>query len=203
MNVSTTIVRLLRRHAVIGLVAGGFLMAAGTAQAAPLLIENFDDITTLTGSGWTRTNNSSPAGSTAWFQGSTAVFSSQTGAPDAYVAANFDNAGFGGDISNWLISPILTLDNGETIGFYTRTETGGGVFNDHLRVAPEHQWRQRECRWDRRVGRRLHDIAAHRQPGPQRRLPRLVDAVHRDDQRPGRPGLRSLRLPLQCRRHEC
>jgi hypothetical protein len=131
----TTVVRLLRRRALLGLVAGtGFLIAAGSAQAAPLLLENFDNIGTLAGSGWTLTNNSSPLGSTGWFQGNDSAFTSQAGASDAYIAANFNNAGFGGDISNWLISPILTLDNGETIAFYTRTEAGGASFNDHLEV---------------------------------------------------------------------
>jgi PEP-CTERM motif len=130
----TTVVRWLRRRTLIGLVAGtGFLMA-GSAQAAPLLMENFDNIGTLAGAGWTLTNNSAALGSTGWFQGDDSVFTSQAGASDAYIAANFNNAGFGGDISNWLISPILTLENGETLAFYTRTEAGGAPFNDHLEV---------------------------------------------------------------------
>jgi hypothetical protein len=131
----TTVVRLLRRRALVGLVAGtGFLAAAGSAQASGLLMENFDDIGTLAGSGWTLTNNSSPLGSTNWFQGNNAVFTSQAGASDAYIAANFLNADLGGNISNWLISPTLTLDNGETIAFYTRTDTDGSSFNDHLEL---------------------------------------------------------------------
>lgn len=97
------------------------LVAFGVdALAGPLLSEGFDDISTLPGSGWVQTNNSSPLGSTAWFQGNSGIFPSQAGAPDAYIAANFDNS-FGGNISNWLISPTLTLGNNDTIEFYTRT----------------------------------------------------------------------------------
>src|SRR5215831_10026318 len=95
---------------------------AGSMQAATLLSEGFDDITTLAGNGWALINNSSPAGTTGWFQGVPAVFPSQSGAPNSYIAANFNNAAFGGDISNWLITPMLLLDNGLTLTFFTRTE---------------------------------------------------------------------------------
>lgn len=96
--------------------------------------ENFNDITTLAGSGWVMVNNSNPAGSTGWFQGDPTVFSAQSGAPDSYIAANFNNAGFAGNISNWLITPEMTLFNGETVSFYARTESGGSIFNDGLEL---------------------------------------------------------------------
>jgi hypothetical protein len=108
--------------------------AVGTAQSAPILTEGFDDITTLAGSGWTQINNSALLGTTGWFQGNTGVFSAQAGAGNAYVAANFNNAYIGGgNISNWLISPELNLTNGETISFFTRTETGA-PFADRLEL---------------------------------------------------------------------
>ena len=88
-----------------------------------LLTESFDDITTLPGSGWVEINNSTTGGSTGWFQGNSGVFPSQSGAPDSYIAANFNNAGAGGDISNWLLLPVLTLNNGDILSFYSRTET--------------------------------------------------------------------------------
>jgi hypothetical protein len=96
--------------------------------------ENFDNITTLAGSGWVLVNNSNPVGSTGWFQGDPSVFSSQNGAPDSYIAANFNNAGFGGNISDWLISPEMAFSNGTVISFYARTEPGGAIFNDSLEV---------------------------------------------------------------------
>jgi hypothetical protein len=105
--------------------AGSFLLllAASSLQAGVILNEGFNDISTLAGSGWTQVNNSSPAGSTGWFQGNTGIFGSQAGASDAYIAANFDNAAYGGDISNWLITPVLSLQYNLQLAFYTRTET--------------------------------------------------------------------------------
>lgn len=98
-------------------------LAAASAAAQPLT-ENFDSVALLAGSGWVATNNSSPSGSTGWFQGNTAVFSAQGGAANSYVAANLNGATFGGNISNWLITPTLTdLRNTTVLTFYTRTET--------------------------------------------------------------------------------
>ena len=57
------------------------------------LTEGFDDITTLVNpGGWVMQNNSMPGpGSTGWFQGNTLVFTSQSGADDSYIGANFNN----------------------------------------------------------------------------------------------------------------
>jgi hypothetical protein len=107
---------------------------ASRAHAAPLLVENFDNIGTLAGSGWVQTNNSTAGGPSAWFQGNTAVFNSQAGAADAYIAANFNNAPPGGDISNWLLTPALLLANGETLSFWSRTFDVGSPFPDRLEV---------------------------------------------------------------------
>jgi hypothetical protein len=108
------------------------LSLASTGQASTILIENFDNIGTLPGSGWVQTNNSAPLGSTGWFQGNPVVFPSQAGAPDSYIAANFLNAApTGGDISNWLITPTLSLSDLDMLSFYTRS---AGAFPDRLEV---------------------------------------------------------------------
>ena len=99
------------------------LLLSAVPSAFAVLTENFDDVSLLPGGGWALINNSSPAGATGWFQGNSAVFPAQAGAADSYVAANFLNAGFGGDISNWLLTPVVTLTNGDSISFYTRTQT--------------------------------------------------------------------------------
>ena len=111
----------------------GLLFAAATSSlhAGTLLSEGFDSIATLAGSGWIMTNNSNPPGLTNWFQGNTAIFTSQGGAGDSYIAANFDNADFGGNISNWLISPVLALDATTVLTFYTRSDNS---FPDNLEV---------------------------------------------------------------------
>jgi hypothetical protein len=107
---------LLKSLALIGI-------ATPLLNSAPLLSEGFDNLSTLATSGWVLTNNSSPAGTSGWFQGLPAIFPSQSGPTNSYVAANFLNAAFGGTISNWLLTPILTLENGETLTFYTQTES--------------------------------------------------------------------------------
>jgi hypothetical protein len=130
----TTSLNFLKRSASIGLIAGaGWAVATPSVPAATLLQENFNDITALPGSGWVLTNNSSPLGTTGWFQGNDGIFTAQAGAANAYIAANYNNAAVGGNISNWLISPVLTLANGDTIAFYTRAETGA-TFADRLEL---------------------------------------------------------------------
>lgn len=108
-------------------------LAAIPSFGAVILSQNFDNVATITGSGWVMTNNSSPIGTTNWFQGNTGIFSSQTGAADSYIAANFENAAAGGDISNWLLTPTVTVNNGFVLSFYTRTETAS-PFPDRLQV---------------------------------------------------------------------
>ena len=54
------------------------------------------------------TNNSNPARPTGWFQGNTAAFSRRAAPPDSYIAANLNGTTFGGNVSNWLITPVFT-----------------------------------------------------------------------------------------------
>ncbi len=103
------------------------IMTAGT------LTEGFDNIATLPGAGWVMVNNSNPAGSTGWFQGNTDIFTALSGAPDSYIAANFNNAGFGGNISNWLLTPVIDFAGSNVLTFWTRTEVGS-PFPDRLEV---------------------------------------------------------------------
>jgi hypothetical protein len=88
------------------------------------LTEGFDDVSALPGSGWAVSNNSVPLGLTDWFQGNADLFGSQSGAPDSYLGANYNNTTGAGTISNWLLTPVLTLDNGAAISFYTCTPIG-------------------------------------------------------------------------------
>jgi hypothetical protein len=100
----------------------------------PVLTENFDNIATLGPAGWAIIDNSQPLGTTNWFQGDSTVFPSQAGAPNAYISADFDNTvGPGGTISNWLLTPVLTLHNGDILSFYTRT-VSVPEFPDRLEV---------------------------------------------------------------------
>ncbi len=103
--------------------AGLLAVAAGctvSASAAPLFSESFNDITTLSANGWVFVNNSSPPGSTSWFQGDPAIVAAASGPANSYIAANFNNAAFGGAASNWLLTPELALFNGESLNFALR-----------------------------------------------------------------------------------
>jgi uncharacterized repeat protein (TIGR01451 family) len=94
-------------------------------QADPAdLTEGFNDITTLPGLGWFMQNNSSPLGVTGWFQGNDTVFPAQAGATTSYIGANYNNTAGTGTISNWLLTPVLNLNDGDTVSFWTRTATG-------------------------------------------------------------------------------
>ena len=74
----------------VGLAAA---LAASAALAQVTLTENFDNVATLPASGWVQSNNSTPGGLTGWFQGTPGVsFAAAAGAPNSYIAANFDNA---------------------------------------------------------------------------------------------------------------
>jgi hypothetical protein len=105
--------------------------------ASPLLFNDwsmgFEDITQLPGLGWAQINNSSPLGTTGWFQGNTEVFSAHQGPADSYIGANFNNTGSVGTISNWLLTPEMVLQDGATISFYTRT-ADGSTWADRLEV---------------------------------------------------------------------
>jgi hypothetical protein len=76
-------------------------------------------------------NNSSPAG-LGYFQGNSSVFGAHSGAADSYIGANFAGAQDFGIVSNWLILPQFTLNNGDFLSFYTRSV--GSEFPDSLQV---------------------------------------------------------------------
>lgn len=104
---------------------------------AQAFTENFDNISTLTGSGWFTQNNSTTIGLQAgWFQGNSLdVFSAYNGASTAYIAANFQNTTGTNTISNWLVTPSRIIHNGDVITFYTRTtDITGTVYDDRLQV---------------------------------------------------------------------
>jgi hypothetical protein len=97
------------------------------------LTEGFDNVTTLPGAGWAQINKSSPLGTTGWFQGDSATFTSQSGASNSYIAANFASGSGTATISNWLLTPPLILQNGAQLTFWTRT-VSPPQFPDRLQV---------------------------------------------------------------------
>lgn len=116
--------------AIVALVVGILQVGATPVQADPMLSEGFNNVGSLAGSGWVMTNNSSPAGLN-WFQGNTGVFDAHSGAANSYIASNYLAADGGGDISNWLITPQMLLQDGVTLSFFTRS---AGALPDSLEV---------------------------------------------------------------------
>lgn len=110
-----------------------------TTAQAQAYTQNFNDIATLPGLGWHIQNNSSPVGALGWFQGtatnatpSPGPFNAHVGAPNAYIAANFNSTGGGtGIISNWLMTPNRTIRNGDVFSFYTRKPTISAGMTDY------------------------------------------------------------------------
>lgn len=113
--------------------AAGYVGGTPTAtpSCTPILNEGFDDITNLPG--WAMINHSEPLGVADWFQGTDTVFPAFDGSPTAYIAANFNCTSGVGTISNWLLTPVLSLRNGNTLTFYTRT-MAMSAFPDRLQV---------------------------------------------------------------------
>ena len=120
----------------LGLAAGLLAASSSAIAARVVLTENFD------GPGIPATfvvvNNSTGAGSVGtspgWFQGNPAVFTAQAGAANSYISANFATATPGGNIRDWLLLPAQTYYAGDILSFFSRTEIGGGPFNDRLQV---------------------------------------------------------------------
>lgn len=106
------------KSALISAFALALTLGLSSGASADPLTENFD---AGVPAGWTVNNLSQPPGTLDWFQGNEFVFPAQQGAPNSYLAANFESGGEVSTISNWLILPTSTYRNGDTLSFYSRT----------------------------------------------------------------------------------
>ncbi len=119
------------------LLSFSLLFAIGSINAQSLYTYGFNNGTAgLTTDGWVRTNQSSPATATLWgipTAAPTATFSggAQSLPAISFALVNFTSVGVltpggttpstgSGPISNWLISPSITVQNGDVISFYSR-----------------------------------------------------------------------------------
>ncbi len=110
-----------------------FLIVSAALQSQTLLTENFDTFP----ASWTFTNQSQPVGTTNWQQGTVSPFGGGfNGGATSYVRTNFNSvaAGMSGTISNWLISPSVSLFNGDVIKFYTRAGANFSSTPDRLEL---------------------------------------------------------------------
>jgi subtilisin-like proprotein convertase family protein len=120
-------------HVRIFVMALVLVSLANVSKSQVLFSEGFNTVVPLP-AGWSTQNNSSPVGGLSWFQGNAGVFPAQSGAATAYIAVNFNSGGGLATISNWLITPNVTMTDGDEFTFWTRCPTGGGVFPDRLQV---------------------------------------------------------------------
>ncbi|WP_396137454.1 choice-of-anchor J domain-containing protein [Flavobacterium sp.] len=103
-----------------------------------ILQENFDalgdPITLPTGptGGWTMTNQSNPVGTATWFRGNTAALTSYNGPADGYIAVNYQSGAGVSNLSNWLMAPSRTVQNGDEVSFYTRVP--GSQYPDRMEL---------------------------------------------------------------------
>ena len=118
------------KSALRALTVGALALAAGVQAHAATLTEGFEVVVPA---GWSVKNNSTTVGSTGWFQGNTTVFPAFAGTAASYAGANFNNTTGTGTISNWLIAPTLTFNNGDKVSFYTRT-TDPATYPDRLEL---------------------------------------------------------------------
>src|SRR5271165_7228638 len=125
----------MRKSCLAGLCAFLFLACLVPVTRAQLtsLSEGFDTVgsagppaTGIFATGWLVINNSSPLGDQNWNQGIPGTgtdglgVNAQSGNPNSFIQTNFGVAN-GGIASDWLITPVLELENGATISFYTQT----------------------------------------------------------------------------------
>ena len=102
-------------------------------------IEDFDTVSSSLNRGWILRNTSVPKGSNVWQQGGEPVpwFSpfSSNGSFAGFIGSDYTStSAAAGIISNWLISPVVTMQNGDKIIFYTRAlqySDGAGDSTDY------------------------------------------------------------------------
>lgn len=107
-----------------------------TSKSQVLFQENF---TPPYQTGWIVQNlSASPNPTLTWFAPTASLtFNSYNGAPNDYIAANFNNTTDQNNavtLSDWLITPTLNLQNGVVVSFATRTSTNPNQYADRLEV---------------------------------------------------------------------
>jgi len=83
--------------------------------------ENFDLAPDFLGNGWLTDNKSNPMGASDWTQGNGVEVGAiaYNGDTTEYCVTDFNATTGAGDISDWLMSPVITFNNGDTVSFYT------------------------------------------------------------------------------------
>lgn len=110
------------------------------------LTEEFDSVASTLARGWNFKNVSEPKGSNIWQQGGAIApwFEpySSNGTYAGFIGAEYTSTSADkGVISNWVISPVVTFQNGDKITFYTRTYLSLALMGDSTDYANRLQLR--------------------------------------------------------------
>jgi hypothetical protein len=102
-----------------------FTATAGI-NAQTLFEENFNTLPTpiVLPTGWTTLNLSSPAGTQGWFTGNPASFAAFEGPANGYIAVNWQTGAGVSTLNTWLMTPPVTVQNGDRVSFYARVPNG-------------------------------------------------------------------------------
>lgn len=104
-------------------------MASAHADAT-LISEGFDNVANLPSSGWTILNLSTPAGLTSpWVQGDQTLFTALSGDSNSYISSNYNNAGAGGTLASWLITPVFSTATDVVVTFWAKADIQDGYFD--------------------------------------------------------------------------
>ena len=141
----------MRKNLCFGLlsvVVGAFSTQTGYGQLTSLT-EGFDNSpSTLQSNGWVLINNSNPPSPVTtpptgsvnfWAPGSvsTGIPAGQSGGVNSYIDVGFESGDAsvsGAIVSNWLITPLLSLENGGSFSFYTQETPTNTSFANDLQV---------------------------------------------------------------------
>jgi hypothetical protein len=107
--------------------------------------EEFDTVSNSIARGWVIANNTKPIGTASWKQG-IFYYENKKGTGDGFGGLNASysgtdfimtsiDCGYGkAYCSNWLISPEMTVKDGDSVSFYTRTYENPAVAADRMQV---------------------------------------------------------------------
>ncbi len=85
--------------------------------------QGFDSLNVSLLNGWKAINKSNPLGLGTWMQGHSFT-TAAIGVNTSYVQVDFTSTDSIGTISNWLLSDTMTLQNNDTVTFYTLSYNG-------------------------------------------------------------------------------
>jgi hypothetical protein len=93
-------------------------LSIGSVSAQTLFYEGFDDMSTFSAAGWVLTNQSSPMGTNSWAQADGTMGAiANSGDTLSYAQSGFEatTSTGSGTISDWMITPIVSMENGDVI----------------------------------------------------------------------------------------